>query len=80
MEEVWAKTRFWYFINDKFETADDFVEIFFKLREQLAQENLHMFDMTMWCIWKRRNEKLWNNVDTRPALTIRLARKSLYQW
>ncbi|MCI55817.1 hypothetical protein A2U01_0077068, partial [Trifolium medium] len=39
-----------------------------------------MFAITMWCIWKRRNEKLWNGVEMRPAVSIMLARDSLHQW
>ncbi|PNX65557.1 hypothetical protein L195_g054597, partial [Trifolium pratense] len=29
-----------------------------------------MFAMTMWCICKRRNDKLWNGIETRPAVSI----------
>jgi hypothetical protein len=31
VEEVWGKTRLWYFINDKFETTDGFVDFFFQI-------------------------------------------------
>jgi len=80
VEEVWVAAGLWNFIKDKLKTADGFVDLFFQLFNRLAQENLHMFAMTMWCIWKRRNEKLWNDVDTRPEVSVRLARESLYQW
>jgi hypothetical protein len=80
VEEIWVEAGLWNFINDKLETADGFVDLFFQLLERLAKENLHMFAMNMWCIWKRRNEKLWNDVDTRPEVSVRLACESLYQW
>ncbi|PNX72103.1 60S ribosomal protein l23, partial [Trifolium pratense] len=33
-----------------------------------------------WCIWKQRNDKLWNGIETRSAASIMLARDSLHQW
>jgi hypothetical protein len=32
-----------------------------------------MFALTMWIIWKRRNDKLWNDVGTQPAASAMLA-------
>ncbi|GAU39798.1 hypothetical protein TSUD_219730 [Trifolium subterraneum] len=80
VEEVWAEARLWSFIRDKLEIADGFVALFFQLLELLSQHNLHMFAMTMWCIWKRRNDKLWNGIETRPTVSIMLACDSLHQW
>jgi hypothetical protein len=39
-----------------------------------------MFALTMWIIWKRRNDKLWNDVGTQSAASVMLARESLHQW
>ena len=80
VEEVWAEARLWNFIHDKLETVDGFVDLFFQLIKLLSHDNVHMFAMTMWCIWKHRNEKLWEDVETRPTISVRLARESLHQW
>jgi len=70
VEEVWVEAGLWNFIQDKLEIADGFVDLFFQLLELLYHDSLHMFAMTMWCIWKRRNEKLWDDVETQPAISI----------
>jgi len=80
VEEVWVETGLWNFIHDKLEMADGFVDLFFQLLVLLSHDSLHMFAMTMWCIWKRINEKPWEDVETRSAISIGLARESLYQW
>jgi hypothetical protein len=80
VEEVWAEVGLWNFIRDRLKIANGFIDLFFQLLELLSQQNLHMFAMTLWCIWKRRNEKLWNDVDIRPDVSVRLARESLVQW
>jgi hypothetical protein len=36
--------------------------------------------MIFWCIWKRRNDKLWNDVETQPCISVHLARDVLSQW
>jgi hypothetical protein len=39
-----------------------------------------MFSMTLWCIWKKHNEKLLNNAAGELAISIRIARDFLLQW
>ena len=51
VEGVWAEARLWNFIHDKLKIADGFVDFFLQLIELLSSDNLHMFAMTMWCIW-----------------------------
>jgi ribonuclease HI len=36
--------------------------------------------MTLWCIWKRRNDKLWNEVETLPRISLNMACDVLFQW
>lgn len=36
--------------------------------------------MMTWCIWKRRNDKLWENVFTYLRIVVRLTMKFLHNW
>ncbi|MCH84206.1 60S ribosomal protein L23 [Trifolium medium] len=38
------------------------------------------FVMMLWCLWKRRNEKVWEEVVQPVRMSIQLARDLLYQW
>ena len=34
----------------------------------------------MWCIWKRRNEKIWDDVEKNTHISVQLARDYMIQW
>ncbi|KAL2577286.1 hypothetical protein AAZV13_16G122900 [Glycine max] len=36
--------------------------------------------MMLWCIWKQRNEKLWENLDTNPNISVSLPMQLLHEW
>jgi hypothetical protein len=36
--------------------------------------------MMLWCLWKRRNEKIWEDVEQLPWLSIQQARAFCSQW
>ncbi|XP_024630834.1 uncharacterized protein [Medicago truncatula] len=80
LEEVRSAADLWHIIQDNLETADDFVALFFKLLESLHHQQLFDFVMTLWCIWKRRNNKLWNDVETQPRILVNMAHDVLFQW
>lgn len=36
--------------------------------------------MTLWCIWKQRNDMFWNDVETQPRILVHMTRYNLLQW
>jgi len=47
--------------------------------DALSQQNLHMFVMTLWCIWKQINEKLLNDAEICPRLAVQVTHDTLLQ-
>jgi hypothetical protein len=48
--------------------------------EQLEQDQLIAFVTGLWCIWKRRNDKIWENKEIRPEIAFQIAQDNLHQW
>lgn len=53
---VWEAIELWRIIKENLEVSYKFVSLF-KLLEQLPNQQLLIFVMSLWYIWKRRNEK-----------------------
>ena len=51
---------------------------------QIAAKSLHRigikFAMLLWCIWRRRNDKIWNHIDLREHVSINLTMQSYTEW
>jgi len=80
LEELWEAINLWHVIKDYLEIADGFVSLFFQLLEKLPQQQLLTFVLTLWCIWKRRKDKLCSDVDTSPHVSVHMAHETLLQW
>lgn len=64
-QELWEIASLWGMISGEFGTADGFKSLlFFHMLEQLEQDQLIAFVTGLWCIWKRRNDKIWEDRDT----------------
>ena len=80
LEVVWEATNLWHISKENLKIVDSFVSLFFQLLKQLPQQQLLTFVMTWWCIWKRRNDKLYSAIDTSPHMFVQMARETLLQW
>lgn len=67
-------------IQENMENADGFVALFFQLLESLHHTQLLDFVMTLRCIWKMRNDELWNDVETSLHISMHMAHDVLLQW
>jgi len=38
------------------------------------------FVMTLWCIWKRLNKKLWNDTEISLGMAVHMTRETLLLW
>jgi ribonuclease HI len=79
-QEIWEEADLWSIIDGLIDMADGFVSLFFQLLQRLSQVQLCNFVMGLWCIWKRRNEKLWEDIEHRPSISFQIARDYLFQW
>ena len=73
-KQIWILAKLWDVIQDRFETTESFNDLIFNLLEQLQPHETNQLAI-LWCIWKIRNQKIWENVDPSPSivvLTIRL--------
>ncbi|KAH1192009.1 hypothetical protein GmHk_20G059123 [Glycine max] len=52
----------------------------FKILGMLQPYHLQKFAIMLWCIWRRRNEKLWDDLDTAPNISVSLSLQFLYEW
>jgi ribonuclease HI len=52
----------------------------FTFFDRLSISQVALAAMTLWSLWKCRNSKLWDNVDTPPLVVINRARDTLYEW
>jgi len=77
---VWKAAGLWHVIKENLEVVDGYVSLFFQLLEQLPHQQVLMFVMTLWSIWKKRNEKLWSDIDTNPRMSVHMARETLLEW
>jgi len=34
----------------------------------------------LWCIWERRNDKIWEDKEIRPEIAFQIAQDNLHQW
>jgi hypothetical protein len=64
-KEIWEEAGLWSIIDGLIDTAEGFVTLFFQLLLQLSQHQIINLVLGLWCIWKRRNEKLWEDVEQR---------------
>jgi len=57
-----------------------FCSYLFLLLESLQHQQLLDFVKTLWCIWKKRNDKWWNDVETQSRILVLMMRDNLLQW
>ncbi|GAU45278.1 hypothetical protein TSUD_100000 [Trifolium subterraneum] len=48
--------------------------------ELLSQHKIILFVAAFWCIWKRRNQKIWEDIELHPSVSLQLASDIIYQW
>lgn len=60
-------------VKNSFSQAASFNDCFFSLLELLMHEQQVTFTMMFWILWKRRNEKVWENISKPGDVSIQLA-------
>ena len=71
LEFNWAK---------KIYQVESISKLIFKLLETSNSNLQSRIAMVLWCIWRRRNKRLWNEVDTTPNISISLTMQFFHEW
>jgi hypothetical protein len=58
----------------------DFASFRFDIIQNWQQHNVFVFVMMLWCIWERKNEKVWEDAEKDVCYSVQLARDYLQQW
>lgn len=67
-------------LANTWELLNQLLNLTFSLLEKLPMELKRKFAITLWCIWKRRSEKVWESKTTLPNISISHAMQYLYEW
>jgi hypothetical protein len=60
--------------------ATSFENCFFSLLRRLTSDKINDIAMMLWCLWRRRNDKVWDGDSKIINIAVQLARESLFQW
>jgi len=77
---MWEVAGLWSLIKPKFYQVGHATELTFKLLETSNFILQSRIAMVLWGIWKRQNEKLRNQVNTTPNISISLIMQFLLKW
>jgi len=68
----WQRSGLWSLLMAVFDIDASFPTNVFAILQHLDQQQKKVFSVTLWSIWKHRNNKVWNNVtETAQAICAR---------
>lgn len=76
----WLEAKFWHFIEPLLEISDSFADLFFTVCKSLNHDQRSYFSMVLWSLWKKRNDKVWENKVVSHSHVIRRAWDYLHSW
>lgn len=76
----WQKLNLWHIIEPFLLVSNDFSALFFQVIKHLSAENVSIFAMTLWSIWKSRNLKLWESTQEEPHIILSRAMEVHKGW
>lgn len=79
-QQVWEAAALWNLISTDFLQAESASELFFKLLEQLDDDAKTDFAAVIWCLWRQRNDMVWNSNDRPIRLAIHEAKSLIAAW
>lgn len=60
--------------------AEGATDLIFNLLDSLPVDNRCVFAITLWCIWKRKNDKIWKERNPSPSVSFSQAMQFLFEW
>jgi len=67
-------------IHELLLAANDFTTLLFDLLDRLSSQQQHLAAMLLWSLWKSRNTKLWETMDTSSTFILSRAKDTLQEW
>lgn len=59
---------------------DDIRDLIFNLLQHFQPSLLSKVSITLWAIWKNKNDKVWNGHDATPSISVDLSNQYLAEW
>lgn len=78
--QVWEAAGMLEVVDAAVQMTNNYKETVFQLLKNSDEQRKTTAAMLLWSIWKRRNEKLWNNNDISALISTRLAMEYLHNW
>ncbi|KAH1093266.1 hypothetical protein GYH30_039148 [Glycine max] len=60
--------------------VDDIRDLIFNLLQHFQPSLLSKVSITLWAIWKNKNDKVWNGHDATPSISVDLSNQYLAEW
>jgi ribonuclease HI len=76
----WQQEGLWNHINAGLNTSNNIAYILLSILHNLNQEQQANFSVLLWSIWKRRNNKVWNNISETNTTVCERARHFITSW
>lgn len=76
----WKEANLWDRIEPLLVRVDSFTELFFTVNADLCSSMRNLFAMVLWSIWKRRNDRLWEERIVSNSQVISRAKEVLTDW
>ncbi|KAG4398676.1 hypothetical protein AAZX31_08G088500 [Glycine max] len=70
----------WNIIEQKWDSGDRFLSFIFTLLQESIPQIRVKIGAVLWCIWKTRNTKLWEQISTTPRVAYSTAMQNITQW
>jgi hypothetical protein len=79
-KNVWISAGRWHLVQNAAAVAVSLADWFFSMLCRMTDSEGADLAMILWCLWSRRNDKVWDG-DMKPInVAIQLARDTLFQW
>ncbi|KAH1209318.1 hypothetical protein GmHk_15G043882 [Glycine max] len=67
-------------LQQKKEKINYHMNLIFNLLDSLPVDNRCVFAITLWCIWKCKNDKIWKERNPSPSVSFSQAMQFLFEW
>ncbi|XP_058752178.1 uncharacterized protein LOC131625327 [Vicia villosa] len=78
--ECWKRVGLWPLLQRISSNGELFASVIFSFLQVSNQDHKAIFSVTLWSIWKGRNNQVWNQVEESPTLICQRDNQLLTDW